>query len=66
MGEYAKNDVHVNNVENFWSLLKRGVIGSFHHVSEKILQRYVDEFCWRYNNRRNKDIFSDLLDRVVC
>ncbi|MES0491280.1 MAG: transposase [Leptospirales bacterium] len=66
LGEYARDGIHVNNVENFLSLLKCGIMGSFHHVSEKRLQRNVDEFCWRFNNRHNKDIFSDLLGRVVC
>ena len=45
-----------NNVENFWSLLKRGVTGIYHYVSPKHLQRYCDEFQYRFNNRKLTDI----------
>lgn len=66
IGEYVKNkNVHVNSVESFWSLLKRGIIGSFHQVSEKYLQAYVNEFTWRYNNRNNQFIFDDLMNEVI-
>ena len=65
IGQYAENGVHVNNVENFWSLLKRGVMGSFHHISEKYMQAYVNEFSWRVNNRGNEFIFNDLMDRMI-
>jgi hypothetical protein len=43
--------VHVNTAESFFAILKRGVYGSFHHVSEKHLQRYVNEFAFRWNHR---------------
>ncbi len=43
-GEYVRGRAHTNTVENFWSLFKRGVIGSFHFVSVKHLQRYLNEF----------------------
>ena len=42
-------------IESFWSLLKRGVVGTFHNVSRKHLQRYVDEFEFRYNHRKLED-----------
>ena len=57
---FAIGDLHTNNIESFWSLLKRGVIGSYHHVSRKHLQRYVDEYCWRANGPR-EDGFDTLL-----
>ena len=50
--EYVSGSVHTNNIENFWSLLKRGLDGIYHHVSDKHLGRYVNEFTFRYNNRQ--------------
>lgn len=47
--------VHVNTAESFFALLKRGVYGSFHAVSEQHLQRYVDEFCFRFSRRKIDD-----------
>ena len=49
--EYVKNDIYTNTVEGFWSLLKRGIVGIYHFVSNKHLQKYVDEFVFRYNTR---------------
>jgi hypothetical protein len=49
--EYVKGRFHTNTIEGFWSLLKRGIIGIYHHTSPKHLQRYVDEFSFRYNTR---------------
>lgn len=50
-GEYARGDVHTNTVEGFFSLLKRGIVGTFHHVGKGHLGRYVSEFEFRYNTR---------------
>jgi hypothetical protein len=57
-GEYVRGEVHTNNLESFWSLFKRGVMGSFHHVSKKYLPLYLAEFQFRHNNRRESDIFG--------
>jgi IS1 family transposase len=60
-GEYVRGEVHTNNIESFWSLLKRGVMGSFHHVSKDYLPLYLNEFSYRHNNRQNPDVFGDLI-----
>ena len=52
-GEYAAGIHHVNALEGFWSQLKRGIVGTHMHVSAKYLHRYVGEFAFRYNNRKN-------------
>ena len=52
VGDYrTKGDEHTNNIEGYWSILKRGIIGTFHFVSPQHLQRYCDEFAHRYNTR---------------
>lgn len=53
--EYVKGFAHTNNIENFWSMLKRGIIGIYHHVSAKHIRRYINEFSFRYNNRKMSD-----------
>jgi predicted RNA-binding Zn-ribbon protein involved in translation (DUF1610 family) len=58
-GEYVRGEVHTNNLESFWSLLKRGVIGTYHNVSKKYLTLYLNEFQFRHNNRKNPDIFGE-------
>lgn len=58
--EYVRGKIHTNTIESFWSLLKRGIMGSFHQVSKQYLPLYVNEFAWRYNNRHNPDIFREL------
>ena len=47
--EWVRGDVYTNGVENAWSLFKRSIVGSFHHVSEKHIDRYLNEFDWRFN-----------------
>jgi hypothetical protein len=60
-GEYVRGKVHTNNVENFWSLLKRGIMGSYHKVSKKYLPLYLAEFSFRFNNRNNEEMFDKLI-----
>lgn len=62
-GEYVRGNVHTCTIDGFWSLLKRGIIGTFHNVSRKYLYLYVAEFEWRYNNRDNADIFGEAIGR---
>ncbi len=57
-GEYVRGLVHTNNMESFWSLLKRGIVGTYHNVSKKYLPLYLAEFSFRFNNRNNPDIFG--------
>lgn len=52
-GEYARGMIHTNTLEGYWSLLKRGIIGIYHCVSVKHLNRYCDEFSYRYNHRKD-------------
>jgi transposase-like protein len=54
-GQYVNGDAYTNTLEGWFALLKRGVTGTFHHVSEQHLDRYVDEFAFRYNNREITD-----------
>ena len=51
IGEYVRGNAHTNTVEGYFSILKRGVTGTFHHVSQQHLKRYLAEFDFRYNNR---------------
>jgi len=59
----VRGEVHTNNLESFWSLFKRGIMGSFHHVSKEYLPLYLAEFSFRHNNRHHSDIFGELLSR---
>lgn len=63
--EWVRGDVHTNTVESAWSLFKRGVAGQFHKVSKKHLDRYLDEFEFRFNNRSNPFIFRDALRELI-
>jgi hypothetical protein len=54
-GEYARGSAHVNTAESFFALLKRGIYGSFDHVSPEHLHRYCDEFSFRWDYRSITD-----------
>lgn len=56
--QYVIGAIHTNTIEGFWSIFKRGVVGTFHKVSAKYMPLYVREFEFRYNNRNNPDIFG--------
>ena len=62
-GQYVDGIVHTQTIDGFWSLLKRGIMGTFHKVSAKYLPLYVAEFEFRYNNRKNVDIFGAAVAR---
>jgi transposase-like protein len=55
-GEYVRGEAHTNTAENYFSILKRGINGVYHHVSEAHLPRYLSEFDFRYNNRMAFDV----------
>ena len=59
VSEYVRGMAHTNGVESFWSMLKRGLLGTYHQVSAKHLQRYVDEFSGRHN-LRELDTFDQM------
>lgn len=61
---FCDGDIHTNTIESFWATLKRGVYGIYHHVSVKYMQRYVNEFCFRYNNR-GRNMFDMVLKQAV-
>lgn len=64
MKEYVRGTLHTNNIEGFWSQLKRSINGTYHAVSPKHLQSYVDEFSYRYNRRQSEQIFDTLMARA--
>ncbi len=64
-GEYVNGDVYTNTVESAFSLLKRGIVGTWHRVSAKHLQAYLDEMCWRFDNRKNPYLFRDTLLKLL-
>jgi transposase len=60
-------DIHTNNVEGFWSQLKRSIDGTYHHVTARHLQEYVDEYSFRYSHRKDEQpMFTTMLKQVVC
>lgn len=62
---YVRGDVHTNTVESAFSLFKRGLTGAFHKVSLKHLQRYLNEFSFRFNNRKDANLFGLTVRRMA-
>lgn len=60
-GEYVRGLVHTQNLDSFWALLKRGILGTYHSVSRKYLPLYLNEFAFRHNNRNNEDMFGEAI-----
>ena len=67
-GNYVTyGDEHTNNIEGYWSILKRGFHGVYHQVSPKHLQRYLDEYAYRYNSRKETSVdkFAVAISSVI-
>jgi transposase-like protein len=60
-GEYVRGQVPTQTLESFWSLLKRGIVGTFHRVSVDHLPLYLNEFSFRFNHRNDPYIFDAVL-----
>ena len=65
-GEYVRGIAHTNTIESFWSLVKRGVMGSFHNVSREYLPLYLNEFSFRFNHRKHPDAFGEMMTTCSC
>ena len=63
--EWVIGDVLTNSIEGVWSLFERSIVGTFHKMSAKHMDRYLEELEWRFNNRDNPHIFRDTLARIV-
>jgi transposase-like protein len=64
--QYVRGLAHTNTMENVWSLFKRSIVGSYHQISLKHIDRYLDEFEFRFNNRHNPFLFRDTLLRLLA
>jgi transposase-like protein len=62
---YVQGDIHTNTVESAFSLLKRGIMGTWHRISVKHLPAYLDEMCFRFNNRKNPYLFRDTILKLI-
>src|SRR5205814_2717982 len=62
---YVLGDIHTNTIESAFSLFKRGIIGQFHKVSIKHMQRYLNEFSYRFNLREAADLFEQVVSRMA-
>jgi transposase-like protein len=58
---YSYKGLNTNSIESFWAIIKRGIMGQYHQVSDKYLPNYIDEFCFKYNNRKFDDMFETLV-----
>lgn len=63
---HSIGDLNTNTVESALSLLKRGIVGTWHRVSAKHLPAYLDEMTWRFNNRQNPYLFRDTLECMIA
>lgn len=64
--EYVRGRAHTNSIESAFSLFKRGLRGNWHKLSAKHLQAYLEEMCFRFNNRKNPYIFRDTILKLIA
>jgi transposase-like protein len=64
--EYVRGNAHTNSIESAFSLFKRGLRGSWHKLSAKHLQAYLEEMCFRFNNRKNPYLFRDTILKLIA
>ena len=63
---YSYKGVNTNSIESFWAIIKRQIMGQHHHVSVKHLPKYVSETVFKYNNRKDEDVFDTLLNAALA
>ena len=63
---YADGDTHTDTIEGFWSLLKRAWYGAHHHYKRHYMPLYLAEACWKYNNRRDGNVFGAFITGAVA
>ncbi|GJL77443.1 MAG: hypothetical protein NPINA01_04320 [Nitrospinaceae bacterium] len=64
--EYANGMIHTNSMEGFWALVKRAFYGQHHNYSKKYTALYIAEACYKYNNRKKKSSFSEMIGLMVA
>jgi hypothetical protein len=62
---YSIDYINTNTIVSFWALLKRGIMGQFHNVSEKFLPHYLAEFSYGYNNRKRNNLFAFTVNNTL-
>ncbi len=62
---YVDGRNHTNSIESFWALLKRGIVGQYHKVSVRHLPKYINEFCYRFNNRETDNLFDLTISKAL-
>ena len=62
---FVDGDIHTNTIESFWAIVKRAFYGTYHRISVKYLQEYINEVNFRYNNRNISKSFDLLLENAV-
>lgn len=66
IGEYVRGSAHTNTIESYFAVLKRGIVGTYHHVSQRHLKRYLSEFDYRYNERSALGVEDEVrADRLI-